>query len=331
MGSAHFHYPLTLTSLHLLFQTIATRLLHRWTDLIAPPTSSPSYALLPLTEPKEDGELESQSAEERRADKAAAVEISWVDWRNLMCVRICVSTRAEADPVPPSASPPAYPPPSCSRWCVRICVWTRVGADLSLSRLLQSLVLSNAAYLYLSTAYIHMLSSSCLLLRSLITDLFATEAFSPVAILLAAFAFRTKAFSVSLPDSLHTQALTKGLPQIKLVLIVLVISLGVGMASYGEAAFSLTGFLIQVHSPDPQIKTCRLTRTSQFTAICVEATRVTLIQILLQGKEMSPLKTLYYFAPVSPPLPSRPQLADGRRPADLPLHQLGSHPPRRRL
>lgn len=89
MGSAHFHYPLTLTSLHLLFQTVATRLLHRWTDLIAPSAPSSSYALLPLTEPKEDGQEEVQSAAERRVGKAAAVQISWSDWGTLMCVLFC--------------------------------------------------------------------------------------------------------------------------------------------------------------------------------------------------------------------------------------------------
>lgn len=42
----------------------------------------------------------------------------------------------------------------------------------------------------------------------------------------------------------------------------------------------------------------------QVFAIFVEATRVTLIQILLGGKDMSPLKTLYFFAPVH--ISSRP-------------------------
>lgn len=48
------------------------------------------------------------------------------------------------------------------------------------------------------------------------------------------------------------------------------------MASYGETHFNLVGFLIQA------------------TAIAIEATRVTLIQILLQSSGgMSPLKSLY--------------------------------------
>lgn len=83
-----------------------------------------------------------------------------------------------------------------------------------------------------------------------------------MAILLAAFAFGTKSFSL------------------KLVLIVLVISGGVGLASYGEVKFNWTGVTIQM------------------VAIAIEATRVTLIQILLQGSSMSPLLSLYYFAPI---------------------------------
>lgn len=108
-----------------------------------------------------------------------------------------------------------------------------------------SLILSNWAYLFCSVAFIHILKS-----------------FAPVAILLAAFAFRTKSFSLSL------------------LAIVLVISVGgeshlpgggsasltdcvhaVGMASYGQVNFSQIGFGIQM------------------TAIIVEAIRVTLIQV----------------------------------------------------
>lgn len=49
-----------------------------------------------------------------------------------------------------------------------------------------SLVLSNWAYLYCSVAFIHILKS-----------------FAPVAILLAAFAFRTKAFSQVAHKRIH--------------------------------------------------------------------------------------------------------------------------------
>lgn len=122
-----------------------------------------------------------------------------------------------------------------------------------------SLVLSNWAYLYLGVAFIHML-----------------KAFSPVAILLAAFAFRTKVFSV------------------KLCGIVLVISLGVGLASYGESKFNLTGVIIQVSAFPLAFPSCANLLRLQMAAIAIEATRVTLIQLLLQsGNEMSPLKTLY--------------------------------------
>lgn len=73
-----------------------------------------------------------------------------------------------------------------------------------------SLVLSNKAYLYLSVHYIQML-----------------KAFNPVAILLINWGAR-------LQD-----------PNRKLGLIVLMISMGVALASKGELRFDLVGFLIQ--------------------------------------------------------------------------------------
>lgn len=157
--------------MHLAFQTVATRLLHRFTHLISGPVD---YDLLPSDESTEATEKSSESTL-----KAASVEMSWSKWRH-------------------SILPPA--------------------AFFSVS-----LILSNWAYLYISTAYIHMLKAS-----------------SPVAILLAAFAFRTRAFSM------------------RLLAIVLVISGGVGLSSYGEANFNLTGVMLQL------------------TAIVVEATRITL-------------------------------------------------------
>ncbi|KAM0752765.1 TPT-domain-containing protein [Meredithblackwellia eburnea MCA 4105] len=204
-GTGEFPYPVTLTTLHLSFQVIATRLLHRYTFLVAPETASSSssggldYAPLP-TSNGDEPETSSYKARVMRA-KMAAVHLDWHTWKREIV-------------------PPAF--------------------LFSIS-----LVLSNWAYLYLTVSYIHML-----------------KAFAPVAILLAAFAFGTKTFSP------------------KLIVIVLVISFGTGLASYGESAFSFVGFMIQA------------------TAIAVEATRVTLIQLLLSGKDMSPLKTLYFFAPV---------------------------------
>ncbi|GAA5826387.1 hypothetical protein JCM10212_005020, partial [Sporobolomyces blumeae] len=151
------------------------------------------------------------------------------------------------------------------------------GSSLPIAVLFSlSLVLSNWAYLYCSVAFIHILKS-----------------ISPVAILIAAFVFRTKSFSV------------------KLCAIVVTISAGVGIASAAEVNFNMTGFTIQM------------------VAIAIEATRVTLIQILLTrpspappvssssssssssshkpstaslaapaSSPMSPLKSLYFFAPI---------------------------------
>jgi len=69
-------------------------------------------------------------------------------------------------------------------------------------------------------------------------------------------------------------------PSRKLLAIVLIISVGVAIASYGEVEFELIGFLVQA------------------LAIAIESCRLILIQILLQGMGMNPLTSLYYFAPV---------------------------------
>ncbi|CAG7849976.1 SubName: Full=Related to triose phosphate/3-phosphoglycerate/phosphate translocator {ECO:0000313/EMBL:CCA67303.1} [Serendipita indica DSM 11827] len=77
-----------------------------------------------------------------------------------------------------------------------------------------SLVLSNKAYLYLSVSFIQML-----------------KAFNPVAILLISFTFRIQS------------------PSTRLLFIVLAISFGVCLASYGELRFDLRGFIIQAMAP----------------------------------------------------------------------------------
>ncbi|GAA5925893.1 uncharacterized protein JCM15063_005154 [Sporobolomyces koalae] len=225
-----FAYPITLTSIHLAFQTVATRLLHRYTDLIsgAIPASHGDYFAVPLKASTEGSSADLASEqigmstptldrEERKQWKKDSVAMTWSRWnREILPIAILFSL---------------------------------------------SLVLSNWAYLYCSVAFIHILKS-----------------ISPVAILLAAFAFGTKQFSV------------------KLMLIVLTISAGVGIASAAEVNFHLTGFIIQM------------------VAIAIEATRVTLIQLLLTTPSssstgtstpaapptspMSPLKSLYYFAPI---------------------------------
>jgi hypothetical protein len=122
-----------------------------------------------------------------------------------------------------------------------------------------SLVLSNLVYLYLNVTTIQMLKAG-----------------SPIAVMLASFAFGLKE------------------PSVKLVGIILLICSGVGIASVGAADFQLLGFGIQG------------------TAIAVEATRLALIQVrgfvpalgrtnclaqtLLHGVGMSPLQSLYAFA-----------------------------------
>ncbi|GAA5893570.1 hypothetical protein JCM8208_000831 [Rhodotorula glutinis] len=215
-----FNHPITLTSLHLLFQTVATRALHRSTTLISGPVPHDEYAAVPLTEQGAEADQSGNEADVARW-KDKSVDMDWGTWRRqILPIAVLFSL---------------------------------------------SLVLSNVAYLYCSVAFIHILKS-----------------FAPVAILLAAFAFRTKSFSL------------------RLLGIVMVISLGVGIASWGETDFSPAGFSIQM------------------CAIAIEATRVTLIQILLSPTSssssssdpnaappvagalstgMTPLKSLYFFAP----------------------------------
>ncbi|KAK0553864.1 hypothetical protein OC846_000760 [Tilletia horrida] len=108
-----------------------------------------------------------------------------------------------------------------------------------------SLVFSNMAYLTLSVSYIQML-----------------KAFMPVAVLLLSFAAGLKAVSGTL------------------LAIVLTISGGVALASYGELHFVYSGFI------------------QQCIAIGFESSRLVMIQILLQGLKMDPLVSLYFFAPV---------------------------------
>ncbi|KAF8524365.1 TPT-domain-containing protein [Hysterangium stoloniferum] len=123
-------------------------------------------------------------------------------------------------------------------------VWIRkilpVGALFS-----GSLVLSNTAYLYLSVAFIQML-----------------KAFTPVAILLISFIWRIQE------------------PSKRLALIVLMISCGVSLASYGELEFNSIGFIIQA------------------LAVAFEASRLVMIQMLLHNIKMDPLVSLHYYAPV---------------------------------
>ncbi|KAF8999427.1 hypothetical protein BDQ17DRAFT_1500333 [Cyathus striatus] len=108
-----------------------------------------------------------------------------------------------------------------------------------------SLILSNTAYLYLSISYIQML-----------------KAFISVAILLITWIIRIDE------------------PNKKLLVIVLMISSGVALASQGELRFNLVGFLIQA------------------AAVAFEASRLVMIQVLLHNMKMDPFVSLHYYAPV---------------------------------
>ncbi|KAG8983381.1 hypothetical protein FRB94_007002 [Tulasnella sp. JGI-2019a] len=108
-----------------------------------------------------------------------------------------------------------------------------------------SLIFSNKAYLHLTVSFIQML-----------------KAFVPVAILLISFLFRIQE------------------PNRRLLAIVLMISGGVCLASYGEVKFDMFGFTIQA------------------LAVCFEASRLVMIQVLLHNMKMDPLVSLHYYAPV---------------------------------
>ncbi|MDI1487490.1 MAG: hypothetical protein OHK93_006760 [Ramalina farinacea] len=117
-----------------------------------------------------------------------------------------------------------------------------IGAAFSLS-----LICGNLTYLYLSVAFIQML-----------------KACTPVAVLLAGWAM-----GVQKPD-------------IKVLLNVSVIVVGVIIASIGEIKFVLIGVLFQIGG------------------IIFEAIRLVMVERLLSSAEykMDPLVSLYYFAPV---------------------------------
>ncbi|XP_078427391.1 putative sugar phosphate/phosphate translocator At3g17430 [Wolffia australiana] len=111
-----------------------------------------------------------------------------------------------------------------------------------------SLWLGNSAFLYLSVAFIQML-----------------KALMPVATFIVAVLFGT--------DHLRCD----------MFLNMLLISFGVGIASYGEINFSLIGMAYQI------------------LGIVAEALKLVLTQILLQrrGLTLNPITTLYYIAPCS--------------------------------
>lgn len=110
-----------------------------------------------------------------------------------------------------------------------------------------SLMCGNLTYLYLSVAFIQMLKAT-----------------TPVAVLITGWIFQV--------DKVELQKLFN----------VLVIVLGVIIASFGEIKFVLIGFLFQLGG------------------IVFEAIRLVMVERLLSAKEykMDPLVSLYYFAPI---------------------------------
>jgi drug/metabolite transporter (DMT)-like permease len=109
-----------------------------------------------------------------------------------------------------------------------------------------SLWLSNSAYVYLSVSFIQML-----------------KALMPVAVYSTGILFKKEIFK--------SQTMAN----------MICISVGVGIAAYGEAKFDGWGVFLQL------------------TAVVFEATRLVLIQILLTSKGISlnPITSLYYVAP----------------------------------
>ncbi|EGD99296.1 hypothetical protein TESG_06565 [Trichophyton tonsurans CBS 112818] len=110
-----------------------------------------------------------------------------------------------------------------------------------------SLICGNKTYLYLSVAFIQMLKAT-----------------TPVAVLLV------------------TWALSISPPNMKVLMNVSFIVIGVIIASFGEIHFVMIGFIFQI------------------AGIVFEATRLVMVQQLLSAAEykMDPLISLYYFAPV---------------------------------
>ncbi|KAG8831054.1 hypothetical protein FRC17_003787, partial [Serendipita sp. 399] len=114
------------------------------------------------------------------------------------------------------------------------------------------------------------------------------KAFTPVTIVLISFSLRTQS------------------PSRRLLLIISSISFGVCMASYGELRFNAIGFAIQS------------------LAIVFEASRLVMIEVLLQGLKMDPLVSLHCYAPPCTVLTvTLLFLTEGMAPLKLALVQVG--------
>jgi hypothetical protein len=83
-------------------------------------------------------------------------------------------------------------------------------------------------------------------------------------------------------------------PSSKVFMFVSLISLGVGIASYGEAEFDLAGFVVQVSRTTTSLQTLSNVIVIQGLALIVEGSRLTLIQIVLQGIGMDPITYVFF-------------------------------------
>lgn len=131
-----------------------------------------------------------------------------------------------------------------------------------------TLWLGNAAYLYLSVSFIQMLkvcSATHSQSETFRQPVHPHQALMPVAVFVVGCSIGTERFSLVTLGNM------------------LVVSLGVAVASYGEINFIVMGVVLQL------------------LAICTESTRLSLTQILLQssGLKLNPITTLYYVAPCS--------------------------------
>lgn len=94
LGPIQFHYPVTLTTLHLGFQTLATRVLHQFTNLISGPPPLEEESLLPLNptgmEELESGEEEGEKVK-RGNWKEESVAITFSEYKRMMYVTFLLS------------------------------------------------------------------------------------------------------------------------------------------------------------------------------------------------------------------------------------------------
>lgn len=144
-----------------------------------------------------------------------------------------------------------------------------------------SLICSNQAYLYLSVAFIQMLKVTKIHSQPAISCHCKPPRYTTTLMLIIA----SPPNQASAPAAVLLVSWLLGVakPSLVVLLNVVVIVLGVMIASYDEVQFVWRGFMYQAGG------------------ILAEASRLVMIQILLSGdgqNSMDPLVSLYYYAPV---------------------------------